>query len=128
MRLPKVRGDCAAAEDARQRAGREGQLTDTSGGLLTGKIKMEDKQIQCKGCGRAFTFTANDQEFYNERRMSEPKRCKECREGRKPGGSLREQVARNLDALFKPEPSAASPAEGIPASPAKEAEKKSKNK
>lgn len=86
---------------------------------------MEDKQIQCRSCGRAFTFTANDQGFYMERRMSEPKRCKECRETQKPGGSLRQQVARNLDALFKPERAAESPAIEPPA-PTKPAEKTGK--
>ena len=44
---------------------------------------MEDKQIQCADCQRQFTFTARDQEFYQQRNMSDPKRCRECREVRK---------------------------------------------
>ena len=37
-----------------------------------------DKEIACKDCGKAFVFTAEEQEFYKERHLSEPKRCKEC--------------------------------------------------
>jgi primosomal protein N' len=87
---------------------------------------MEDKQIQCRNCGKRFTFTANDQVFYVERRMSEPKRCKECRDTQKPGGSLRQQVARNLDALFKPDRTVKSSANDsdAPAKPVTKARKK----
>jgi DNA-directed RNA polymerase subunit RPC12/RpoP len=44
---------------------------------------VEDKQIRCADCGREFTFTAGEQEFYEGRNMSAPRRCKECREARK---------------------------------------------
>ena len=44
---------------------------------------MEDKQIECADCQRTFTFTAGEQEFYQGRNMSDPKRCKECRDARK---------------------------------------------
>lgn len=44
---------------------------------------MEDKQIQCADCQRTFTFSASEQDFYQQRNMSDPKRCKECREVRK---------------------------------------------
>jgi hypothetical protein len=46
---------------------------------------MEDKQIQCADCGRSFTLTVGEQEFFQQRGMSEPKRCKECREARRAG-------------------------------------------
>jgi len=42
-----------------------------------------DKQIQCQDCGKDFTFTQNDQEFYQEKGYTQPKRCKACREKRK---------------------------------------------
>jgi Probable zinc-ribbon domain len=45
--------------------------------------KMEDKLIHCADCGQPFTFSAGEQEFYTQRGMTEPKRCKECRAARK---------------------------------------------
>jgi hypothetical protein len=44
---------------------------------------MQDKEISCADCGRTFLFTASEQEFFQERGMSEPKRCKDCRQARK---------------------------------------------
>ncbi|HZS10342.1 MAG TPA: zinc-ribbon domain containing protein [Blastocatellia bacterium] len=46
---------------------------------------MPDKQIECADCHQTFTFTEGEQEFYSGRGMSEPKRCKECRQVRKAG-------------------------------------------
>ena len=44
----------------------------------------EDKTLVCKECGKEFTFTAGEQEFYNEKGFeNEPQRCKECREAKK---------------------------------------------
>lgn len=41
---------------------------------------MKDKVIVCKDCGKEFTFTVRDQEFYKEMGFTnEPVRCKECR-------------------------------------------------
>lgn len=45
---------------------------------------MEDKIIVCKDCGKEFTFTVREQEFYKEKGLEhEPVRCKECRQARK---------------------------------------------
>lgn len=44
---------------------------------------MEDKTLICKDCGKEFTFTAGEQEFYAEKGFSEPVRCKECRDAAK---------------------------------------------
>ena len=45
---------------------------------------MQDKIIVCKDCGKEFTFTAGEQEFYAEKGFTnEPKRCKACRDKRK---------------------------------------------
>lgn len=41
---------------------------------------MQDKKIICKDCGTEFVFTAGEQEFYAQKGLTEPKRCKECRE------------------------------------------------
>jgi CxxC-x17-CxxC domain-containing protein len=43
----------------------------------------EDQQLMCSDCGQAFTFTAEDQEFFRERGYSAPKRCKTCRQAKK---------------------------------------------
>ena len=43
----------------------------------------EDKEIVCKDCGKTFVFTVEEQEFYKERHLSEPKRCKKCAKARR---------------------------------------------
>ena len=60
---------------------------------------MQDKEIQCADCGRTFLFTASEQEFFQGRGMSEPKRCKDCRQARKAqreggGGGRRQDEGR----------------------------------
>ena len=44
---------------------------------------MEDKTLTCADCSQPFIFSAGEQQFYQERGMSEPKRCKDCRQARK---------------------------------------------
>jgi CxxC-x17-CxxC domain-containing protein len=39
--------------------------------------------MTCRDCGKQFTFTAGEQEFYAQRGFSEPSRCAECRQARK---------------------------------------------
>ncbi len=39
---------------------------------------MEDKMIVCTDCGKEFTFSVAEQEFFTEKGFSDPKRCKEC--------------------------------------------------
>ncbi len=43
----------------------------------------QDKTMTCRDCGKQFTFTAGEQEFYASRGFSEPTRCGECRAARK---------------------------------------------
>ncbi len=54
-------------------------------------MSFEDKSIQCSDCGREFTHSAEDQEFFQEKGFTnEPKRCPDCRQKRKSesyGGS-----------------------------------------
>jgi len=38
-----------------------------------------DKQIECIDCGQEFTFTEGEQDFYQEKGLYPPKRCKKCR-------------------------------------------------
>lgn len=53
---------------------------------------LTDYEIQCADCGQSFTFKADEQEFYQSRGFSEPKRCPACRQARKArnnGGNRR---------------------------------------
>ena len=52
---------------------------------------MPDREITCAECGTTFAFTEREQEYYAERNLSEPKRCKQCRDARRSqfGGSSR---------------------------------------
>ncbi len=43
-------------------------------------MALEDKNLNCKDCGKEFIFTSGEQEFYASRGlMNEPRRCPECR-------------------------------------------------
>lgn len=42
-----------------------------------------NKVIKCQDCGEEFIFNEGEQEFYNKKGLTEPKRCKSCREKRK---------------------------------------------
>lgn len=62
-------------------------------------MAYQDKSIVCCECGAAFTFTANEQEFFASKGYTnEPKRCAPCREARKSarfgqgGGARRRQM------------------------------------
>ncbi len=45
---------------------------------------FDDKTIQCADCKTSFTFSAGEQEFYqNKGFTNEPRRCPECRRANK---------------------------------------------
>jgi hypothetical protein len=44
---------------------------------------MPDVEITCAECGTPFPFTEREQEYYTERNLSQPKRCKACRDSRR---------------------------------------------
>lgn len=47
-------------------------------------MAFEDKVLKCADCGKPFTFTAGEQEFYQSMGFrNEPKRCKEHRTSRR---------------------------------------------
>ena len=47
-------------------------------------MAFTDKTLECSDCGNEFTFSAEDQEFYQSKGYTnEPKRCPECRQARK---------------------------------------------
>lgn len=58
---------------------------------------MEDKRIICKDCGKEFTLTVGEQNFYAEKGFAEPVRCKECRDRRKAEREEREQSEQKND-------------------------------
>jgi CxxC-x17-CxxC domain-containing protein len=62
-------------------------------------MAFQDKQLTCSDCGANFTFSAEDQDFFQSKGYTnEPKRCPECRQARKAerfgstGGSARRQM------------------------------------
>ena len=44
---------------------------------------MESKILKCKICGNEFEWSADEQQFYADRNLVEPKRCPDCRSKRK---------------------------------------------
>jgi len=54
-----------------------------------GETEMPDLEITCSECSTPFTFTEREQEYYRERNLTHPKRCKPCRDARRAnfGGS-----------------------------------------
>ena len=49
-----------------------------------------DTQIVCRDCDQEFTFTAGEAEFYAEKDLSTPQRCKDCRAKKKAQFGQRE--------------------------------------
>jgi len=43
---------------------------------------MGDQRIRCVECGREFVWTDGEQQYYKERGLTPPKRCKDCRSQR----------------------------------------------
>ena len=47
-------------------------------------MSFQDKSLECSDCGTTFTFSAEEQEFFQSKGyVNEPKRCPECRQARK---------------------------------------------
>ena len=46
-----------------------------------------DQDLQCVECGQTFIFSGEDQEFYQQKNYSAPKRCPQCRANRKANSS-----------------------------------------
>lgn len=40
----------------------------------------EDQELVCGDCGATYVFTAGEQEFYDEKGFTAPKRCGACRQ------------------------------------------------
>jgi len=47
-------------------------------------MSFQDKSIQCSNCETAFTFSAEEQDFFESKGYTnDPKRCPSCRQARK---------------------------------------------
>ncbi|MFC1902059.1 CxxC-x17-CxxC domain-containing protein [Chloroflexota bacterium] len=47
-------------------------------------MSFEEKSLQCSDCGATFTFSVEEQEFFQSKGYTnEPKRCPTCRQARK---------------------------------------------
>lgn len=56
-----------------------------------------DKALQCADCGTAFTFSADEQEFFAKKGYTnEPKRCPTCREARRSQHSSGSRTTRQM--------------------------------
>ena len=78
----KLGKDTKAVDNAVQRIKKKLESTLREGNEV--KTMYEDKTLVCKDCGKEFTFSAGEQEFYAEKGFeNEPQRCKECRQARK---------------------------------------------
>jgi CxxC-x17-CxxC domain-containing protein len=50
-------------------------------------VSYADKTLTCRDCGTQFTFTAGEQEFYDQKGFTNaPSRCPDCRSARKASG------------------------------------------
>lgn len=45
-----------------------------------------DQTLNCRDCGKQFTWTASEQEFFASKGFSTPVRCQDCRNRKKQGG------------------------------------------
>jgi hypothetical protein len=51
---------------------------------------MNDQNLTCVDCRTEFTFTTGEQEFYNDKGFTPPKRCGDCRDKKKRQREKRE--------------------------------------
>jgi CxxC-x17-CxxC domain-containing protein len=83
---------------------------------------MPDLEINCAECGDTFPFGEREQDYYRERGLSNPKRCKPCRDARRSnfggarqeGATEREKFEITCDQCGKPDSVPFKPAAGRP--------------
>jgi hypothetical protein len=44
---------------------------------------VSEHRLTCADCGREYAFSAEEQRFFREKGYSPPKRCRDCRRGKK---------------------------------------------
>lgn len=60
----------------------------------------QDKTLVCRDCGKEFTFTASEQQFYADKGFqNEPKACSECRAIAKANRNNKRQQREMHDAV-----------------------------
>ncbi len=69
-------------------------------------LTLIDKTLVCRDCGREFTFTVGEQEFYSSHGLlNEPKHCPKCRAAwrrqRSTGGGSRQVYCRDCYAKIR---------------------------
>ncbi|MBT9143404.1 MAG: hypothetical protein DDT29_01807 [Dehalococcoidia bacterium] len=47
------------------------------------RVTFEAERLICCDCGKTFLFSAGERAFFWSKGLSDPKRCKECRERRR---------------------------------------------
>lgn len=47
--------------------------------------RENDQIIKCCDCGAGFILSAGERQFYFDRKLNLPKRCRECRQKRRQG-------------------------------------------
>lgn len=62
-----------------------------------------DEALTCVACGRPFTFTVSEQEFYASKQFTnKPGRCNDCRDARRAaGGGQKGSAPRESREMFK---------------------------
>ena len=56
---------------------------------------MQDIKIKCQDCGYEFSFSVQEQKFYEEHGFTTPKRCRYCRTRRKENIERRNKNGNN---------------------------------
>jgi len=51
--------------------------------LAAAGLVFQDKTLTCCDCKQTFNFAAGEQKFFAEHQLSDPRRCKPCREIKK---------------------------------------------
>ena len=59
------------------------------------------KTIICKDCGKDFTLSVGEQKFYEEKGLSHPIRCKDCRLKRKASFEKKEETVKENSSTKK---------------------------
>lgn len=54
-------------------------------------MDFKDQTLVCQDCGKEFTFSASDQQFFQEKGFQSPKRCPECRQAKKQAKSSQQK-------------------------------------
>jgi CxxC-x17-CxxC domain-containing protein len=80
---PPADDDAAAApqDEAKEASTEEAQPAEEAAPAADG-----DKSLPCEECNKDFIFTAGEQEFYEEKGFTPPKRCPDCRAAKKAAG------------------------------------------